>query len=86
MSTDHGFDLNHIFSYHAPKGDQLEKYQKIRDAGKAFAEIILDNTVVGGDQNRALNKIRDAVMIANASVALEGCLYKAEVRLLGMGL
>ena len=70
------FDLDHIFKYHAPKGDDLEKYQKIRDAGKAFAEVVLQNTPTGADQSATIRCIREAVMTANASIALEGRLTK----------
>lgn len=69
------FDLDHIFCYHAPEGDDLERYQKIREAGKAFAEVILANTPECEDQTCAINMIRDTVMVSNASVALKGRLF-----------
>ena len=66
------YDLKHLFQYHSPRPDQLPKYEAIREAGKAFAEIILANTPRGTDQNTAIQKIRETVMVANASVALDG--------------
>ena len=37
-------DLNDLFSYHAPTGDQPQKYEAIRDAAKVFAKVLIDNT------------------------------------------
>ena len=66
-------DLNHIFSYHAPTGpEQLAKYQMLRDAAKAFAQAIVDNTPACADQTAAIRHVREAVMTANASLALDG--------------
>jgi hypothetical protein len=65
MST----ELDNLFIYHAPKGDQVERYQKIRDAGKALAEVILDCTPKSADQSAAIRKVREAIMTANAAIA-----------------
>ena len=62
-------DLNNLFTYHAPKGDQTERYQKIREAGKHLAQVIVDNTPASADQTAAIRKIREAVMTANAAIA-----------------
>jgi hypothetical protein len=61
--------LENWFTYHAPKGNQVERYQRIRDAGLVFARIVLWNTLPGEDQAAALRKIREAVMTANAAIA-----------------
>jgi hypothetical protein len=61
-----------LFKYHAPREDQLPKYDAIRTAAKHFAEILLKNTTYGADQSDALRKLRECVMVANASVALDG--------------
>src|SRR5258705_13286648 len=42
--------LKEIFTYHAPDDDQVPKYAKIRLAGQALAEVILECTPVCGDQ------------------------------------
>jgi hypothetical protein len=65
-------DLNNIFKYHAPTPDQLPKYETLRNAAKAFAQAIVDNTPVGADQTAAIRKVREAVMTANACIALGG--------------
>ncbi len=64
--------IDDIFSYHAPTPEQIPKYNTIREGAKVFAQIIMDNTPGSADQTVAIRKIREAVMIANASVALEG--------------
>jgi len=65
-------ELDNIFSYHAPTGNQPARYEKIRSAGKAFAEAIIENTPVCADQNAAIRKVREAVMTANAAIAIVG--------------
>lgn len=66
-------NLHKVFTYHAPTGpEQLEKYAKIREAGEQLAQAILVNTPTCGDQQAAIRKVREAVMTANAAVALEG--------------
>jgi hypothetical protein len=64
-------DLEHIFTYHAPKPEQLTKYDALRNAAKAFAQVIVDNTEQGADQSAAIRHVREAVMTANASIALD---------------
>jgi hypothetical protein len=65
-------DLQHIFSYHAPHGDQLDRYNRLRTAALVFAQAIIDDTPAGADQTAAIRKVREAVMTANASIALDG--------------
>lgn len=65
-------DLDSIFKYHPPTPDQLPKYEALRAAAKAFAQVIVDNTLACADQTAAIRKVREAVMTANASIALNG--------------
>lgn len=65
-------DLKNIFTYHAPKGDQSERYVKVREAALAFAETIEAHVPDGADKTAAIRKVREAVMTANAAIALEG--------------
>lgn len=64
--------LDDIFSYHAPKDSQPTQYANIREGAKAFARVIVANTPASADQTVAIRKIREAVHIANASIALDG--------------
>lgn len=65
-------DLEHVFTYHAPTPEQLPKYTALREAAKAFAQVIVDNTPSSADQTTAIRKVREAVMTANAAIALDG--------------
>lgn len=61
-----------VFSYHAPKGDQPQKYELLRAKARELAEVILHVVPPCADQQAALRKLREAVMTANAGIALEG--------------
>jgi hypothetical protein len=65
-------NLRNWFTYHAPKPEQLPKYLEIREAGLAFAAVILKNTPPSADQSVAIRKIREVVMVANQSIACDG--------------
>ena len=61
--------LDNLFTYHSPKGDQVDRYKLIRDFGCLFAYVILENTPICSDQSAAIRKVREAVMTANAAIA-----------------
>lgn len=63
--------LDDLFTYHAPKPGQPERYNIIRKAAREFAQVIVDNTICGPDQSAAIRELRLCVMTANASIALE---------------
>lgn len=64
--------LENWFTYHSPTAEQLPKYQKIRDAGLAFATVVVANTIPGRDQDAAVDQIRATCMRANQSIACNG--------------
>jgi len=64
-------DLVAFFTYHAPNMEQQARYQAIRAAAITFAKVIVNHTPESADQTAAIRKIREAVMTANASIALE---------------
>lgn len=57
------------FTYHPPDLDQPARYAILRNAGKALAEVILEQTPSGADQSAAIRKVREAIMTANAAIA-----------------
>ena len=61
-----------IFTYHSPTPDQVPKYERLRTAARDFATVLVDCTPSSADQTAALRLLRQAVMTANASIALEG--------------
>jgi hypothetical protein len=65
-------NLKDVFTYHAPDEAQLLQYSAIRTAAREFALTILENTPTCADQQAALRLCREAVMTANAAVALKG--------------
>jgi hypothetical protein len=71
--SQHGHNLNNLFKHHPPVGEaDIKRYERIRAAGKAFAQVVVDNTPACADQSAAVRKIREAVMTSNAAVACFG--------------
>ena len=64
--------INEIFTYHSPTPTQIPQYETIRNAAKEFAMILIDNTPRSADQSAAIRHLREAVMTANAAIALQG--------------
>ena len=63
-------DLDNIFTYHAPKGDQQERYVAIRQKAKEFAELVQDTTPASREQSLAITAIQQATQWANAAIAI----------------
>ncbi len=63
-------DLAREFSYHPPKEGQPERYEEIRAAGRDFAEIVTGECPTSAERTTAIRKIQEAVMWANASIAV----------------
>ncbi len=66
-------DLNNWFTHHAPGNDmEIERYKRVREAGRTFAKVILAETPGCADQTVAIRRVREAVMIANSAIACYG--------------
>lgn len=63
-------NLHDIFTFHAPLPPQIKSYAEIRNAAEDFARVILENCPDCADRSVAIRKIRETVMVANASIAL----------------
>jgi len=61
--------INNNFTYHPPKGDQQERYVKIREKAKEFALLIKLHTPDSREQSLAFTNLENAVMWANAAIA-----------------
>jgi hypothetical protein len=61
--------LSHRFLHHSPKGDQADRYGKIRAEVLAVAKVFRDLTPVSPEQSRALNALDEAMFLANAAIA-----------------
>lgn len=62
-------NIDNLFTYHAPKGDQQARYVVIRAAARALADIIVDMCPPSADTTAAIRLLREAVMTANQSIA-----------------
>ena len=62
-------ELKKRFTYHPPKGDQVERYEYLRGAALEFARIIVEKTPYSREQSVALTLLEQAVMMANAAIA-----------------
>lgn len=62
-------DLENRFTYHAPKGDQTDRYVKLREKYKELAHMIVDLTPTGREQATALTNLETSSFWANASIA-----------------
>lgn len=65
-------ELNHRFTYHAPKEGQPELYEKMRAKAKGLAAFIEKNVPDSRERALALTKVEEAVMWANAGIARHG--------------
>lgn len=63
--------IDNLFTYHAPKTGQPERYTAIREAARNLAKVIVANTQSSADQTASIRELRICVMTANASIALE---------------
>lgn len=64
-------EIDDIFTYHAPNEDQQQRYVALRQAARTFAKALVLNTKASADQTAAMRLLRESVMTANASIALE---------------
>lgn len=61
--------IANAFTYHAPKGDQVDRYTGIRSKAAEFANDINRLCPVSEETENALYHLRSAVMWANAAIA-----------------
>lgn len=67
--------IEDVFTYHAPSGDQGQRYDALRAAAKQLAMVICAVCPSSADRTAAIRKLRESVMTANASIALGGKAY-----------
>lgn len=64
-----GERLDKMFTYHAPKDDQPERYVHLRDQAKHLAYSIVKNTPPSREQSLAITHLEEAIFYANAAIA-----------------
>ena len=62
--------LDEIYTYHPPGGNQAERYAELRDGAKRLAQLIERLTPPSREQSVALTNVQQAVMWANAAIAI----------------
>jgi hypothetical protein len=65
-------DLDAIFTYHPPKGDQADRYVQLRENALELASLILDLVPDSAERTLAIRHVQQAVMFANAGIAIHG--------------
>lgn len=65
-------NMKEVFTYHAPTEEQKICYAEVRSAALVLATALKNYVPACADRTAALRKLREAVMTANAAIALDG--------------
>ena len=65
-----GLDLKNVFTYHTPLPGQPERYVALRENARTLAELIVASTPASREQSVALTNVQQAIMWANAAIAI----------------
>lgn len=65
-------ELQKIFTYHPPIGDQQANYEAIRNHAKHFALMINDICPESREKSLAITALQQTVQWANAAIAIHG--------------
>jgi hypothetical protein len=63
-------DIEKTFKYHAPKADQPQRYEGLRNEAKRFAQLIDAFCPDSREKALALTTLQQVVMWANAAIAI----------------
>ncbi len=63
--------IEKVFTYHAPKAGQSERYTQLREQAKDLALLIDALCPNSREKSLAMTKLEESVMWANASIARE---------------
>lgn len=69
QTEDSATAVAHRFTYHAPKDDQAERYEMLRDMARALADAVDIECPPSREKALALTKLEECVMWANAAIA-----------------
>jgi hypothetical protein len=62
--------INDIFTYHKPTGDQSIRYENLRTMARDLARLINDSCPESREKSLAFTNLQQAIMWANASIAI----------------
>ena len=68
--------IESIFTFHAPTPEQAKQYVALREKAKELAYLIDESCPGGPSRTTAINKLRESVMWANASIATDNAQYR----------
>ena len=63
-------DIDNVFSYHAPFGDQPQRYVELREKARELAQLIDNHCPDSREKSLAFTKLQESIMFANASIAI----------------
>ena len=69
MTDDERKKLENNFTYHAPKGDQPQRYNHIQQRAHYLAHDVMEMCPDSRERSLAITKLEEAVFWANASIA-----------------
>lgn len=62
-------NIDNSFTYHAPKENQIPRYEALRSKAKELAELIRDTVPASPEQTLAIRELEASVMWANKAIA-----------------
>lgn len=62
--------IENVFSYHPPHGDQAYRYEQLRDGARRLAHTAQMYCPESRELSIALTKLQEFVMFANAAIAI----------------
>ncbi len=60
--------LDRDFASKFPRPEDAERYAAINEAAKAFAKVVIENVPWSVDRDRAVDRVRDAAMLAREAI------------------
>lgn len=63
-------ELNKIFTYHKPFGDQPQRYEGLRSKARELAALISAYCPNSRERSLAITNLQQTIMWANASIAI----------------
>lgn len=63
-------DIENLFTYHPPFGDQQARYQWLNEAAMQYAKLIQELTPKSAEQTLAIRKLQECRMFANSAIAI----------------
>jgi hypothetical protein len=63
-------EIENIFTYHKPFGDQPTRYENLRSVAKELATLVEKSCPNSREKSLAITNLQQSIMWANASIAI----------------